>query len=75
MNLTHDKVFYWCVDLLKFYAAKWDMTYEELNVWVFCIIEPAIFLLEIMWIFYLLIRNFRLKRIIQRQKRSITGLQ
>ncbi len=40
-------VFYWCVDTLKFFAARWGMTYEELNVWVFCIIGPIIFTLTV----------------------------
>ena len=38
-------IFKWCVEVLKFYALRWDMTYEALNVWIFCIIEPIVFLI------------------------------
>ena len=48
-----NEVFYWCVDVLKFYAKQWNMTYEELNVWIFCIIEPIVFLLML----FLIIRQ------------------
>jgi len=34
--------FNWCVDILNWLAAKVGMTYEEVNVWVFCVIWPLI---------------------------------
>ena len=40
-----NKVFYWCVDILVLYAKKLGITYEAINVWIFCIIEPIVFLL------------------------------
>ncbi len=40
-----NKVFYWCVDILVFYAKKLGITYEAINVWIFCIIGPIVFLL------------------------------
>jgi len=40
-----NKVFYWCVDILELYAKKLGITYEAINVWIFCIIEPIVFLL------------------------------
>lgn len=40
-----DIIFYWCVDILKVYSAKLGMTYEELNVWLFVIIYPILFIL------------------------------
>lgn len=49
-----NQVFKWCVDVLRFYAHKWNMTYEELNVWIFCIIEPIIFLI----LCYVILRQF-----------------
>lgn len=42
-----DKIFYWCVNFLKVWAKNLGMTYEEINVWLFCIIEPLVFLLLI----------------------------
>lgn len=40
-----NKVFYWCVHILELYVKKFGITYEAINVWIFCIIEPIIFLL------------------------------
>ena len=39
-----NKTFKWCVDLLEALALKLHMTYEEVNIWLFVIIEPIIFL-------------------------------
>ena len=44
-----NKTFQWCVDLLVALAAKLNMTYEEVNIWIFVIIEPIVFLL-MLWI-------------------------
>lgn len=38
-----NKVFDWCVEVLKYYAKLLGITYEEINIWIFCIIEPIIF--------------------------------
>lgn len=40
-----NKTFYQCVRFLEVWADRLNMTYEELNVWIFCIIEPVIFLI------------------------------
>ena len=40
-----NKVFYWCVQTLELYAKKLGTTYEVINVWIFCIIEPIVFML------------------------------
>ena len=37
-------VFDWCADTLVFLADKLGITYKEINVWIFCIIEPIIFI-------------------------------
>lgn len=34
--------FNWCVDILNWLAAHIGMTYEEVNVWIFCVIWPLI---------------------------------
>ena len=63
--MNFNQIFKWCVDLLRFYAHKWNMTYEELNVWIFCIIEPIVFLLMLGLIIALYRRIYRLKKILK----------
>ncbi len=46
-----NEVFYWCVALLKDWAKRLGMTYEEVNVWIFCIIEPVVFIIVLIIIF------------------------
>ena len=38
-----NKAFQWCVDILVDLAAKLNMTYEAVNIWIFVIIEPIVF--------------------------------
>ena len=40
-----DVIFDWCVELLVKLAELLGITYNEINVWIFVIIEPLIFLL------------------------------
>ncbi len=37
-----DRIFYLCVYLLCWLATELNMTYNEVNVWIFCIIWPII---------------------------------
>ena len=46
-----NKTFKWCVDLLVYLAAKLHMTYEEINIWIFVIIQPIVFFI-MLWIIY-----------------------
>ena len=46
-----NKTFQWCVELLVALAAKLHITYEEVNIWIFVIIEPIVFLI-MLWIIY-----------------------
>ena len=39
-----NEIFNWCVELLQWGAQKLGTTYEVINVWIFCIIEPILFL-------------------------------
>ena len=39
---TMDRVFWHCVDILNVVASWVGVTYEELNIWVFIVIQPAI---------------------------------
>ena len=48
-----DKVFDWCVDLLEFLAPRLGMTYKELNVWLFVIIQPGVIVILAVLCMYL----------------------
>ncbi len=44
------KICNWCIKLLRDIAAKTGFSYEEINVWLFIIIQPSlIFLFFILW--------------------------
>ena len=47
-------IFWYCVDLMSISAEFFGMTYEELNVWVFMIIQPAII---VCLVFLLIFKN------------------
>jgi len=53
-----DQIFDYCVDLLFDVAAILGITYEEINVWLFCIIWPLLSL-----IMFVEIIRLRLKQI------------
>lgn len=55
-------VFYWCVDFLEFWAAQVGMTYEEINVWLFVIIMPAILIIQAIVIFILVRKLLKMKK-------------
>ena len=40
-----DKIFNWCVDILVHFAELLGITYNEINVYIFVIIIPLIFLI------------------------------
>ena len=61
-----NKTFKWCVDLLEALALKLHMTYEEVNIWIFVIIEPIIFLF-MLWIIY---KQYRIIRSFKHSLRS-----
>ncbi len=62
-----NEVFKWCVELLELYAKRWDMTYEELNVWIFCIIEPIVFFIMLFMIIKQYIKIHRLQNRMQKE--------
>ena len=49
------ELFNWCVRVLQAMAHACGMTYEEINIWIFCIIEPIAFIV----MFFILIRQWR----------------
>ena len=39
-----------CVELLHYWGDIVGLTYKEINVWIFVIIEPIIFIIMLVWI-------------------------
>lgn len=52
-----NNLFYKCVSILKWLAELLNMTYEEVNIWIFIIIEPVIFILMLIYIIVLRNKN------------------
>ena len=42
-----NQIFDWCVNVLIYWANVFDITYKEINVWVFVIIWPLLTILLI----------------------------
>ena len=59
-----NEIFNWCVELLQWGAQKLGTTYVDINVWIFCIIEPIVFLGMLIFI-------IRQSRIIKQLKRRL----
>lgn len=59
--ITMDSLFDLCVHILEVCAKSVGMTYKEVNIWIFVIIEPIIFILMCFWIYrlYRVIRNLK----------------
>ena len=51
-----DRIFMLCVHLLQGLAGKLGMTYNEVNVWIFCVIWPLVTLASIGLNIYLLLK-------------------
>lgn len=45
-----NEIFELCMNFLYWLAPKFGLTYREINVWIFCIIEPLVFILMILYI-------------------------
>jgi len=41
-NETIDGLFDWCVDLLLWGADLLGMSYNEINIWIFCVLWPLL---------------------------------
>ena len=57
-----DGMFDWAVIALVVCAKFFGITYEEINVWIFCILWPVLTIGMIAWISVLIRNNRRLKR-------------
>jgi hypothetical protein len=47
-----DIIFDWCVDILIYWSKILGITYNEINVYIFCIIWPIITIFFILFILY-----------------------
>ena len=45
-----DNLFQKCVDFLRWLAEIFNISYEEINIWIFVIIYPIILLILFIWI-------------------------
>tara|TARA_B100001287_G_scaffold261217_1_gene250053 strand:+ start:4716 stop:4937 length:222 start_codon:yes stop_codon:yes gene_type:complete len=52
---TYDvnEIFDVCVELLHYWGDIVGLTYKEINVWIFVIIEPVIFIIMLVYIIHL----------------------
>jgi hypothetical protein len=55
-------IFDWCVSLLQHWAKELGMTYNAINVWLFCIILPLLVLSLFVALLLLCRQNNRLRR-------------
>jgi len=51
--MDYNNLFNDCVELLMWLATKFNLTYKEINVWIFIIIEPIVFFVMLFYILYL----------------------
>jgi len=51
--MNYEKLFNKCVDILLYLTDVTGLSYQEVNVWVFVIIEPAIFIIMLFYILYI----------------------
>lgn len=51
--MDYDNLFDKCVDFLLWLGPIFDLTYNEINIWIFVIIEPIIFFIMLFYILYL----------------------
>tara|TARA_Y100000385_G_scaffold254374_1_gene279201 strand:- start:189 stop:398 length:210 start_codon:yes stop_codon:yes gene_type:complete len=68
-----DNLFDICVELLKWLGGVVNLSYKEINIWVFVIIEPIIFILMLVWIIRLKSKINKLKIIKNGRKKTIHG--
>ena len=69
-----DFTFNWCVNLLYKFADILGISYEEINIWLFVIISPTLFILSICLNYYFYKKTNKLKKIIEIQKKEISEI-
>jgi len=45
-----NELFDYCVEFLYWLKPYFGMSYKEINIWIFVIIEPIIFIIMLVWI-------------------------
>ena len=46
-----NELFNWCVSFLHWLSPKLGITYQEINIWLFVIIQPALILIfALLWL-------------------------
>ncbi len=66
-NAIIDGLFELCVQILLCTADIFGMSYNEINIWVFCIIWPILTIFLIGLVYYQHVKIRRMKIILQRQ--------
>jgi hypothetical protein len=51
--MDYNQLFHECAEFLRWLAPIFNMTYKEINIWIFVIIEPIVFFIMLFYIFYL----------------------
>lgn len=62
-NSFVNALFDWCVHILVVGAHSLGISYNEINIWIFCIIEPVLFVLMLVVILWQWQRIRRLRQI------------
>jgi hypothetical protein len=52
-----NSIFKWCCDCIQFYGHSLGYSYEEFNLVIFVIIQPALIVFLFSWIVFLVIKN------------------
>ena len=68
-----NEIFNWCVELLLWGAQKLGTTYEVINVWIFCIIEPILFLGMLIFLVFQRRKIKRLKMMLDTNDKPINN--
>jgi len=59
-----NQIFDWCVNVLVYWANVLDITYKEINVWIFVVIWP---ILTILWMVIILWQQRKIRQLTNTQ--------
>ena len=48
--MDYNRLFHECAEFLRWLAPIFNMTYKEINIWIFVIIEPIVFFVMLFYI-------------------------
>ena len=69
-----DIIFDWCVNFLYKISDMLDISYEEINIWLFVIIGPILFFISLSLNYYLYKKTNKLTKVIENQKKEISEI-